>query len=48
MARPIAPTPILEGKDAQRLLIQVANATFSQKKQNFLDECKDIYAKTKK
>ena len=48
MARPIEPTPILEGEDAERLLQQVENATFSSKKQLFLDECKMIYAKTKK
>ena len=48
MARPIEPTPILEGKDAERLLNEVANATFSPKKQRFLDECREIYAKTKK
>ncbi|MBI5002287.1 hypothetical protein HZC31_02795 [Candidatus Woesearchaeota archaeon] len=48
MARPIEPTPVLEGKDAERLLEEVANATFSQKKKTFLDECMAIYAQTKK
>jgi len=48
MARPIAPTPILEGEDARILLREVANATFSQKKQKFLNECKEIYSRTKK
>ena len=47
MARPIQPTPILEGKDAERLLKEIANATFSRKKQKFLDECREIYSKTK-
>lgn len=48
MAKPIEPTPVLEGKDAERLLEEVANATFSQKKQIFLDECRAIYAQTRK
>ena len=47
MAKPIEPTPILEGKDAERLLKEVANATFSPKKQKFLNECREIYNKTK-
>lgn len=48
MARPIQPTPILEGEDAERLLQEIANAAFSPEKQKFLDECREIYAKTKK
>ena len=48
MARPIEPTPILEGKDAEKLLKEVSNVSFSPKKQLFLDECKDIFKKTKK
>ena len=47
MARPIQPTPILEGEDAERLLKEIATATFSEKKQKFLDECREIYAQTK-
>jgi len=48
MARPIQPTPILEGEDAKRLLWEMENIKFSWKKQKFLDECREIYAKTKK
>jgi len=47
MARPIEPTPILKGKDAERLLNEVDNAAYSEKKEKFLKECVDIYKKTK-
>ncbi|MBT4446432.1 hypothetical protein HOA92_04455 [archaeon] len=47
MARLIEATPILEGDDAIKLLNEVANARYSAKKQNFLDQCKKIYAMTK-
>jgi len=46
MARPIEPTPILEGKDAVRLLEDVDRATYNGKKEKFLKECSDIYKKT--
>ena len=48
MARPIQPTPILEGKDAERLLREVNSANYNHKKQIFLDECKKIFNQTKK
>jgi len=48
MARPIQPTPILEGEDARRLLRDMANVKYSAKKQKFLDECREIYQKTLK
>ncbi len=47
MARPIEPTPVLEGEDALRLLKEVAGARFNANKQRFLEECKQIHAKTK-
>lgn len=46
MARPIQPTPILEGEDAKRLLQDIANVKYSSKKQKFLDECREVYKKT--
>ena len=46
MARPIQPTPILEGKDARKVLDLMNRATYSKKKQRFLDECREIYRKT--
>ena len=46
MARPIEPTPILEGKDAERLINDMKSASYSEKKQQFLDECREIYKKT--
>lgn len=46
MARPIQPTPILEGKDARKVLELMNRATYSKKKQRFLDECREIYKKT--
>ncbi|HLD87363.1 MAG TPA: hypothetical protein VJB12_04835 [Candidatus Nanoarchaeia archaeon] len=48
MAKPIEPTPVLEGKDALRLLKEVNSAGYSKEKARFLDECSKIYRKTKK
>ena len=47
MARPIEPTPILEGEDARKVIVQMNSATYSKKKQKFLDECRLVYASTK-
>jgi len=47
MAKPIEPTPILEGKDAEMLLKEVAEARFDPVKEKFLKECDDIFNKTK-
>ena len=46
MARPIAPTPILEGEDAKKVLEMMNSVTYSKEKQKFLDECRQIYRKT--
>lgn len=46
MARPIQPTPILEGEDARKVLEQMNSVSYSKEKQKFLDECKAIYRKT--
>ncbi len=48
MARPIEPTPILEGKDAERFLKEINNVSYNPRKQAFLDECKSIFKITKK
>lgn len=48
MARPIEPTPILKGEDAKKLINDVNSASYSEEKQNFLNECRDVYNKTKK
>jgi hypothetical protein len=48
MAKPIEPTPVLEGKDALRLIKEVNSASYSKEKAKFLGECSDIFRKTKK
>ncbi|MBI2652856.1 hypothetical protein HYX00_05300 [Candidatus Woesearchaeota archaeon] len=48
MARPIEPTPVLEGKDAEKLIKEVNSASYNEDKQKFLDECRDTYKKTKR
>ena len=48
MARPIEPTPVLEGKDAEKLIKEVNSASYNKDKQNFLDECRDTYKKIKR
>ena len=47
MARPIEPTPILEGKDAGRFLRDLASLKYSEKKEKFLNECRDVFNKIK-
>ena len=48
MARPIEPTPVLQGEDAKRLIKEMNSLSYSEEKQKFLDECRDVYSKTKK
>lgn len=48
MARPIEPTPILEGDDARKVLELMNSVTYSEEKQKFLDECRQLYRKTMK
>ena len=48
MARPIQPTPILEGEDAKRLLNDVDSASYSKEKEKFLNECRKIFNKTQR
>lgn len=49
MARPIEPTPILEGEDAERFMkdLEEAETKPNPKKKAFLNECRDIYNNTK-
>ena len=39
MAKPIEPTPILEGEDAKRFLEDMSNLRYSKKKEEFLNKC---------
>ena len=48
MAKPIEPTPILEGADAERLIEDVRNDKYSAEKEKFLKECKSVYNSTKR
>ena len=43
MAKPIEPTPTLEGKDAEDLLYELYHVSYSKSKEKFLKECLDIY-----
>ena len=43
MARPIEPTPILEGKDADRLLESVDRRVENPKKNEFLKRSRETY-----
>ena len=47
MAKPIEPTPVLEGKDAEEFLklTKKEELEVNQKKATFLHECFDIYQK---
>lgn len=45
MARPIEPTPILKGKDADRLLKSVREPVYDPKKDSFLKACDETYRK---
>ncbi len=46
MARPIEPTPVLEGKDAEELLKEMESAIHNSEKEEFLKECKNIFNST--
>ena len=46
MARPIEPTPILKGKDAENLLSDIDKTIYSEKKEKFLKECTSTFNKT--
>ena len=48
MAKPIEPTPVLEGEDAIRLLKDVDRVSYDENKAKFLKGCVDIFNKTRK
>jgi len=45
MAKPIEPTPVLRGRDAERLLRSVERPVRSVKKAAFLAKCDETYRK---
>lgn len=45
MARPIEPTPILKGKDAENFLRDLQSAKLSPKVYNNLEQCERLYDK---
>ena len=48
MAKPIQPTPILDGEDAKQFLQQTNNVRYSAEKEQFLKECDEVYQSTQK
>ncbi len=48
MAKPIEPTPVLEGEDARDVFEQMNSVSYSEEKQRFLDECRRVYRQTTK
>lgn len=46
MARPIEPTPVLQGEDARRVLELMNSATYSEEKQKFLNDCRKVFKRT--
>lgn len=47
MAKPIEPTPTLEGKEAEAVIAELDNTTYSETKEKFLKQCKEAYERTK-
>lgn len=45
MAKPIEPTPVLTGKDAEEFINDILNARYSEKKARFLKEAEEAYEK---
>jgi len=43
MAKPIEPTPVLKGKDAERFLKSIKESKYSESKDRFLKECDQTY-----
>jgi hypothetical protein len=43
MAKPIAPTPVLEGEDAELLLKEIGSQIPDSKKAQFLKECASVF-----
>lgn len=42
MARPLEPTPILEGKDKEDFLKKLTTVKYDKKKETFLKECDNL------
>lgn len=47
MAKPITPTPILEGDDKKKFLDATLNVKYDENKKKFLEECEQIYKRIK-
>ena len=47
MARPILPTPVLEGKDKELFLKSLENLKYDPKKAKFLKECQELAKRVK-
>jgi hypothetical protein len=45
MAKPIEPTPILEGEDKSKFLSDLSSLKYDEKKEKFLKECDEIFSK---
>ena len=45
VAKPIEPTPVLKGKDAEAFLEAVTSAKFSESKEKLLKESDEVYEK---
>lgn len=50
MAKPIEPTPILGGKDAENFEreLKITEAKHDPSKEEFLNKCKEVYKETKR
>lgn len=48
MAKPIEPTPILEGEDAKRFLEDLNSLKYSKEKERFLKDCANVFKSVKK
>ena len=48
MAKPIEPTPVLEGKDAERFYRSLKNAKYSQEKEAQLEHARNVAKEMRK
>lgn len=48
MAKPINPTPTLEGEDMERFIKEVDSNRYNSKKEKILKECHSVYKKVQK
>lgn len=47
MAKPLEPTPVLEGKDREEFLKDLCTAKYNEDKERFLKECDELLKKVK-